>query len=95
MTTSKEIKKALEQFIVDEINDLKSDLKTTIKNNSPVKTGKLRSSWEETQDITKVGQDAKVGTDVHYAEYLEDGTPKMAPRGFVNLSITKELNRRR
>ena len=50
-----------------------------VKAATPVKTGQLRDGWYLDGDILR--------NDVPYAEYVNDGTPKMAPRDMTGRAL--------
>jgi len=54
-----------------------------VKANTPVKTGNLRDSWE----ATPKGRGYEVGTDVPYAQPVEEGTSRMSPRAMARRTI--------
>ena len=56
-----------------------------VKSVTPVDTGRLKSSWEETR---KTSRSVTVTNDCDYAVYVNDGTPKMAPRGMTEIAQT-------
>ena len=60
---------------------------TSAKRLAPVDTGRLRSSI--TFELGKDGGDivARVGTNVHYAPYLEFGTRRMTARPFLRPAL--------
>jgi len=64
-----------------------------LQKHSPVKTGKLRSSWKvNTGERTIV-----IRNSAYYAGFVDQGTRKITPRRFVDRSvreITKEFTRR-
>ena len=59
-----------------------------VKSVTPVDTGRARSSWEETRktrrSVTVTGNEEIAP----YLGYLNDGTPKMAPRDMVGKAKT-------
>lgn len=78
--------------VLDETRDLVKEtaynIETDAKFLAPVDTGRLRSSI--TTDIEKDGLAAEIGTNVEYAEWVEDGTstqmaqPYMKPAAVEN-----------
>ena len=55
----------------------------------PVDTGNLQRNIEtEYEDLT-----LKVGSKVHYAGYVEGGTPKMAAQPFLRKALLENLRR--
>lgn len=54
---------------------------------APVDTGRLRSSVEYEVGRDSRGLVARIGTDVHYAIYLEFGTRRMTPRAFLRPAL--------
>lgn len=61
-----------------------------IKKYTPVKTGKLRDGWT-LADLS--GDYALLSNDVPYAEYVNDGTPYMAPHNMTGLTLAALMGR--
>ena len=55
----------------------------------PVRTGNLQRSIE----TDYAGLTLRVGSRVHYAGYVEGGTPKMSPRAFLRGALRENLRR--
>lgn len=56
-----------------------------VKQLTPVRTGLLQSSWE-----AEVADDMiTIGNPVYYAEYVEYGTPVMAPRAMLQTTVAE------
>ena len=57
----------------------------TVRDKTPVKTGKARDGW--TLDL--LPGKAIISNDVEYITYLELGTPTMRPRGMVSTTLAE------
>jgi len=68
---------AIKRVVADNANAITSDAKKLC----PVDTGLLRSSIKA--DISPNGFSATVGTDVFYSVYVEAGSSRKAPNGFL------------
>ena len=59
-------------------------LKKRVKELTPVITGYLRSRW----DLEKIGwMHYAIKNDARYAAFVENGTPKMRPRGMLKRAL--------
>lgn len=69
-------------------------LETNVRKNTPVLTGNLRGSiaWDERVRETGSGFSAKTGTNVEYAEFVEFGTEKQAPRAMFRKGADESGN---
>ena len=83
----------LEQFIVQESNELAQDILEGVKRDTPVNTGRARRGWA-IERATALEQQAQVGNDVEYVKYLEFGTANTEPLRFIQRNIKQSLNRR-
>lgn len=81
------IKKDLENFIDEESDELLNELYDNIKADTPVDKGRAKNGWRI--------KDNALYNDVDYVIYLEEGSSKQAPRGFIAGNITRSLNRRK
>lgn len=61
------------------VSELSQELLEKIKDRTPVDTGKAQAGWKLDDNV--------IYNDVEYIEYLENGTPKMAPVGMVRLAL--------
>ncbi len=68
-------------------------VETAAKRFCPVDTGRLRSSITHELGTDARGLAARVGTNVEYAPYVELGTARMAPRGFLRRGLAQGLSR--
>lgn len=55
-----------------------------IKSVTPVRTGRLQAGWK-LSDLG--GEQAMITNDVPYAGYVNDGTPRMAPRDMTGQTL--------
>lgn len=54
-----------------------------VKRRTPVRTGKLQNGWGGTSKAGVI----EVYNTQEYAEYVENGTPKMAPKGMLRATV--------
>lgn len=59
----------------------------------PVDTGRLRSSITHAVTGGQGGLACRVGSNVHYAPWVELGTRRMAPRAFLRRALAEVLGR--
>jgi HK97 gp10 family phage protein len=57
------------------------------KQNAPVRTGTLRRSITKAIGRDAISPVAKIGTNVHYARFVEFGTSRMSPRPFLRRAL--------
>lgn len=69
----------LEQQLLKYKNDCLETLLNNIKQNTPVNTGKLRDGWKIQGD--------NIINDIEYCEYVEFGTIKQRPVGFIRKTL--------
>ena len=73
--------------IREEIQERKREIASEIFDRvvelTPEDTGRARDGWY----ISEVGDDYEILNDVHYVQYLEYGTDRMAPFGMVSQSV--------
>jgi hypothetical protein len=93
-TNAKSLMSELNQFVVEESNDLLNELAVGIKRDTPVDTGRAQAGWEITAPISKVGDTGVLNNNVDYVIYLEEGHSGQAPAGFIQINIIKALNER-
>lgn len=91
---NQEFEKKLKEFAESQaslfLDKVSQEITTQAKAISPVKTGRLRDSinWFKRSKLHN-----KIGSDVHYAKYVELGTRYMAPRAFLRKSARRILGR--
>ena len=67
-------------------NSVKKAALSLVREATPVDTGRLKSSWEETASTSR-SVTLKTNSDIApYAGYVNDGTRKMAPRRFTEIA---------
>ena len=64
------------------------DLFVSIKDLTPVKTGRARDGWKNVSNR----EYTTIFNEVEYVVYLEEGTSTQAPNGFVKVSIKRIIN---
>lgn len=74
-----EVKKLFENFNADFLAEFLS----RVKQKTPVRTGFLQSSWGGNEQPTKI----EVFNGAPYAEYIENGTERIAPVGMLKTTI--------
>lgn len=94
-TNSKDLLKELDQYVVDESDQLLVELETHIKADTPVLSGRARDGWNITSYIRRVGDTGILQNDVPYVIYLEEGHSNQAPQGFIETNIIRSLNERK
>lgn len=74
------------------LNSVSGEITNVAKSEVPVRTGALKESinW---QVFSKLWN--KIGSDLHYAYYVEHGTVKMAPRPFLRNAARAVLGKYR
>jgi hypothetical protein len=78
--------KSINDEIVDMVDNFTSVLQSTLKQETPKKTGRASRGW------TKQNYDTVQNT-VPYINRLEDGYSKQKPRGFVKQSVRKAIRK--
>ena len=84
---------ALEDWVVDNVNDLADDIYDGVRKRTPVRTGTAKAGWEK-QYTKEVGDSGSVANDVDYINYLEDGTVKMAPVNMAKATLNEVVNKK-
>ena len=69
-----------------------SDMEYYAKRACPVDTGRLHNSITHEVDGCGSGIKAIVGTNVEYAQYVEDGTYRMAARPYIKPSVSDHIS---
>lgn len=64
-----------------------SFVKSAARRNVPVDTGDLLNSIDTKQEELV----AKIGSDIHYAAYVEAGTPKMAAQPYLRPALMESM----
>lgn len=54
-----------------------------VKEKTPVESGELQGAW----GFTMKAEDIEIYNVAEYAEFVENGTPKMAPRGMLRATM--------
>ena len=85
----REIDDQLEKEIQDEINKTALRIETEAKKNTPVDTGRLRSSIK----IDLRPLEAEIGTNVNYAAFVEFGTSKQSAQPYLFPAFERERKR--
>lgn len=67
-------------------NNLMDELEKNVKEFTPVRTGELKAGYY-TEPAEQLGDDAYLFNDTPYHDYVNDGTPMMAPRNMVEKGI--------
>lgn len=75
LTAIKESRIAVERAVVGGVRDAKAF--------APVDTGALRNSISSEVHYSAGSTTGEFGPTVHYGEFVEDGTSRMAPRAYV------------
>ena len=75
--------KTIPRAVEKAVSETQKFAELTLKANTPVKTGNLRSRWRVMQTKKGLG----ILNDANYAIYVEMGTRKMAPRNMIKKSL--------
>lgn len=94
-TKVSDITKELESFLIEESNQFLTQSYEAIRANTPVDTGTAQRGWTIVSKIDKIGDTGTYENRVPYVIYLEEGHSGQAPYGFINMSLTRELNERK
>jgi HK97 gp10 family phage protein len=81
-----EIKEPLKAEKEAGANEVIDDAVRRLKSNSPVDTGKLRSSWVRTDIDPRTGE-AYIENSTDYVELVNGGTSAQAPQRFIEQSL--------
>lgn len=73
--------------MLDESADV---VKDNAKEECPVKTGALKADIKQYTDKQELK--AEIGNDLYYSIFVELGTRKMAPRGYLRKGLMKSIN---
>jgi len=77
----------IEDRCMEALQESLEEVETTAKNNAPVDSGALRDSIESQVVSNLMGT---VGTDLHYAPFVEFGTSKQDAQGFFFAAAEQE-----
>lgn len=87
MSTSNEIQKALNDWIVKQSNLKMQEVVDGVKEKTPVKTGRARDGWQVEQDIKQVGDTGRIVNEVPYIGWLNFGTDRMSGHHMVERTL--------
>lgn len=65
--------------------DVATEFFERVKRRTPVITGRLRDGWQ----LKTTNTSFTVSNAVPYADFVENGTPKMAPRGMLKTTVSE------
>lgn len=77
---------ALRQGTTEATNNLAAQVLEDLKDETPVRTGRLRDGWE-LEEAVPGHPSARIVTDVLYAKHVNDGTPFMDGRHMVEKAL--------
>lgn len=77
---------ALEVGCIEMCNNIMEAVKDKAMGICPVDTGTLRAGYR-VDKATSLTDNAVLSNDVEYHNYVNDGTPKMAPRAMIETAI--------
>ena len=83
----KQLKAALNEFVVKESNVITTRMYTGVREKTPVDTGHAKNSWRVVKRIVNTGEHALINNDAAYIGWLNFGTPKMAAHHMVERTI--------
>lgn len=91
----KEIEKAIGFSARKALLIVAEQFSSDVKENTPVQTGRLKSSIRPTGTIEESGDkiQTSVFTDVTYAPFVEFGTVKMTPRAYFRRTADQEAGK--
>ncbi|KKN57515.1 hypothetical protein LCGC14_0561320 [marine sediment metagenome] len=82
---------ALQKAVIERAESILTSAVILVKSSArllvPVDTGDLLNSIDTKQG----GLTAKVGSDIHYAAYVEAGTPKMAAQPYLRPALMENI----
>lgn len=82
-----ELKRTLKQTV----NELRDEVYSKARDNTPVKTGNAKRNWKKRGANTGFSVENKVP----YIERLEAGASRQAPKGIINPTIASITGRKR
>lgn len=80
---------AAEKRVTEVLSKLAPTIVVSAKRRCPVDTGRLRRSISSIVGKNKL----TIGSRVHYAAYVEGGTPKMAAQPYLRTGLMENLSR--
>lgn len=83
---SKEVLEMLSSAMEAALSEIGEKAVGYAKQNAPVDTGRLRDSIKYTVDPDE--KSVSVGSDVEYAQYVENGTSRTKPRPFLGPAMS-------
>lgn len=87
-TTLNSLRNSLNKWVVDETNTMQGDLFKSIRDETPVDTGRARDGWR-TDGVKRVGDTGYINNDVEYIGWLEFGSDTVAPTAMVRRNIKR------
>lgn len=88
MKSITELTQSLNKWATTETNKMQLDLFESIRDETPVRTGKARDGWENDQ-VAKIGETGVINNDVEYIGWLEFGSDTVAPQAMVRRNIKR------
>lgn len=79
---------SLQKWAIQETQRMQKDLFTSIRNETPVDTGRARDGWQ-LDLVNKVGDQGHIENDVEYIGWLEFGSDTVAPQAMVRRNIKR------
>lgn len=87
------IKQGIKDGAEDAGNLVKNEAKDNLLKNGSYRTGNLYNSIESSVEDNEDEVEAKVGTEVEYAGYLELGTSRMAPKSYMYPALKDNVDK--
>ena len=84
------VDESLRKWILEQTNKMQNDLFTSIREETPVKTGRAQDGWENIP-IARVGDVGYIKNDVPYIGWLEFGSDTIAPTAMVRRNIKRVI----
>lgn len=88
MANASNITSSIKKWATKETQKMQTDLFESIRNETPVDTGRARDGWT-TKAVTKMGDTGVIANDVEYIGWLEFGSDTVAPTAMVRRNIKR------